>query len=201
MVGASRTTSPSAMMQRALLSCALVALALLAWRGAAPSASPSGGGRSLLLQAHAAKLPDCCCELETIDMGNDEELYQKLQKLRVRDAAMHWAASLLLHRTRAAAAQLPRQPTNASPTRLNCIALLMPALLAQTFTFFRIFKVNLHSECPFWRDNAKCSRRNCAVCDECPNESVRRTQRQRGEGQRWTGLGWAAAATPMAHWS
>lgn len=83
------------MMQRALLSCALVALALLAWRGAAPSASP-GGGRSLLLQASAAKLPDCCCELETIDMGNDEELYQKLQKLRVRDTALrtalHWTA-------------------------------------------------------------------------------------------------------------
>lgn len=35
------------------------------------------------------KIADCCCELETIDLGNDEALYQNLQKLRVTMRAMH----------------------------------------------------------------------------------------------------------------
>lgn len=78
---------------------------------------------SFLLAVNGEKLEDCCCSMETIDMGNDESLYRSLQKLR-------------------------------------------------TFTFFRIFKVNLYSECPFWRENPQCSRINCAVCGECKNEDV-----------------------------
>lgn len=42
----------------------------------------------------------------------------------------------------------------------------------QTYPFFRIFKVDLHSECPFWQDNPQCNRRNCAVCSECSNDEV-----------------------------
>jgi hypothetical protein len=35
------------------------------------------------LSVTAAKLPDCCCDLETIDLGNDAVMYNRLQKLRV----------------------------------------------------------------------------------------------------------------------
>jgi len=82
------------------------------------SSNGSGGSLPAVLSAGATKLADCCCDMETIDVGNDDILYKRLQKLR-------------------------------------------------TYTFFRIFRVDLHSDCPFWHDNPQCSRRNCAVCDEC----------------------------------
>jgi hypothetical protein len=46
-------------------------------------------------------------------------------------------------------------------------------LLAQLrkTTFFRIFKVNLHSECLFWDEQAMCERRGCSVCT-CEDDEV-----------------------------
>ena len=96
-----------------VLLCMLVPLSF-------PSPSHSSVGA---LSVSAAPLADCCCSTETVDVGNDEMLYQRLQKLR-------------------------------------------------TYTIFRIFKVDLHSECPFWKDNPQCARRNCAVCDECSEDEV-----------------------------
>jgi ERO1-like protein alpha len=42
--------------------------------------------------------------------------------------------------------------------------------LRRTF-FFKIFKVNLYSECPFWKDGMHCTRRSCAVC-ECEENEI-----------------------------
>lgn len=33
--------------------------------------------------------------------------------------------------------------------------------------FFRTFKVNLHTTCPFWADHSQCAKRGCEVCGEC----------------------------------
>lgn len=38
---------------------------------------------SLPCASSAEKIADCCCELETIDGGNDQALYDTLSKLRV----------------------------------------------------------------------------------------------------------------------
>jgi hypothetical protein len=68
------------------------------------------------------KIPDCCCESETIISQNDNELHDLLQNLR-------------------------------------------------NTTFFKIFKVNLQTECPFWEDNPACAMKGCSVLD-LPKEQV-----------------------------
>ena len=38
--------------------------------------------------------------------------------------------------------------------------------------FFRTFKVNLASPCPFWADEGQCALRGCAVCGECGPDDI-----------------------------
>eukprot|EP00742_Colponemidia_sp_Colp-10_P004270 GILJ01004555.1.p1 GENE.GILJ01004555.1~~GILJ01004555.1.p1 ORF type:complete len:457 (+),score=51.38 GILJ01004555.1:142-1512(+) len=38
-------------------------------------------------------------------------------------------------------------------------------------TFFRIFQVDLNSECPFWAQNVMCESSACGVC-ECPHDQI-----------------------------
>ena len=38
--------------------------------------------------------------------------------------------------------------------------------------FFRTFKVNLASTCPFWADEGQCALRGCAVCGECGPDEI-----------------------------
>jgi len=117
------------MTRRVVYGSLLLLLAVICLLPSSPSRLSSSSSCCLsisppsLLSVSGARLPDCCCELETIESGNDDALYQTLQKLR-------------------------------------------------EYTYFRIFKVDLHSDCPFWRDDSKCARRNCAVGGECSSEEV-----------------------------
>lgn len=38
--------------------------------------------------------------------------------------------------------------------------------------YFGIFKVNLYSECKFWKDDGQCANRACSVCGPCPDDEV-----------------------------
>lgn len=49
-------------------------------------------------------------------------------------------------------------------------------------TFFRSFKVNLHSTCPFWIDDGQCSMMGCAVCGQCDDDDVMKLWRRDDSG-------------------
>jgi ERO1-like protein alpha len=38
--------------------------------------------------------------------------------------------------------------------------------------FFRTFRVNLHQDCPFWREFQQCGKKSCSVCGECQMEEL-----------------------------
>ncbi len=38
--------------------------------------------------------------------------------------------------------------------------------------FFRTFRVNLQTECPFWRESHQCGKKACAVCGECSMDEL-----------------------------
>ena len=59
----------------------------------------------------------------------------------------------------------------ATVDRLNADVLLPMLSNLTSQPFFRYFRVNLRSECPFWRENAMCFRRDCSVC-ECEESEV-----------------------------
>ena len=50
-------------------------------------------------------------------------------------------------------------------------ALIRVCFRTQSKTFFKIFKVNLNTQCPLWPDNPMCAMRSCSVFD-CPEEQI-----------------------------
>ena len=72
-----------------LVPAALLLLLCLLFTCSSSSSRSSSHRFAPLSVAEAAKLADCCCDLETIDLGNDAVMYNRLQKLRVSAAAAH----------------------------------------------------------------------------------------------------------------
>jgi hypothetical protein len=57
------------------------------------------------------------------------------------------------------------------PLGLISIELIPRAVIWQNTTFFKLFKVNLNTECPFWEDSPACVMKGCSVLD-LPKDQV-----------------------------
>jgi len=64
--------------------------------------------------------------------------------------------------------------------------------------FFRYFKVDMHSECPFWQEDFQCSQQDCAVHECAPDEVPAPWRASDMEEMMETGATPATAANPLA---